>query len=78
MVKSKKMLIGAGLLGLVVLTWIAALLSLLLFEPTLAQWTLIVTTAAIVTEVAMWIGVALLGLTVLNRFRIWARLRGTR
>jgi uncharacterized membrane protein len=78
MAKSRKLLIGACLLGLVVLVWAGALLALLLVRPTLAQWTLIVTAAALVTEVAMWIGVALLGLTALNRFRIWARLRGTR
>ncbi|MDQ8757970.1 hypothetical protein RCO27_17225 [Sphingosinicella sp. LHD-64] len=78
MVKSNKLLIGAGLLGLVILAWTGALIAFLLLKPTLAQWTLIVTMAAIVTEVAMWIGVALLGFTALDRFRIWARLRGTR
>jgi Sec-independent protein secretion pathway component TatC len=78
MVKSNKLMIGASLLGLVILAWTGALIAFLLLKPTLAQWTLIVTTAAIVTEIAMWIGVALLGLTALNRFRIWARLRGTR
>ena len=78
MVKSKKLLIGAGLLGIVVLAWTGALLAFLLLEPTLAQWTAIVTAAAIVTEVALWIGVALLGLTALNRFRIWNLLRRTR
>jgi hypothetical protein len=65
-------------LGLIVLAWTGALLAFLLLEPTLAQWTLIVTAAAIVSEVAIWICVALLGLTALNRFRIWTRLRGTR
>jgi len=78
MVKSKRLLIGALLAGIVVLAWTGALLAFLLLHPTLAQWTLIVTAAAIVSEVALWIGVALLGLTALNRFRIWARLRGTR
>ena len=78
MVKSKKLLIGACLVGIVVLAWTGALLAFLLIKPTLAQWTLIVTAAAIVSEVAMWIGVALLGLTVLDRFRIWSRLRGSR
>lgn len=78
MVKSKKMLIGACLLGIVVLAWTGALLAFLLLDPNLAQWTLIVTAAVIVSEVALWIGVALLGLTALDRFRIWARLRGTR
>ena len=78
MMKSKKLLIGAGLVGLVVLAWTGALIALLLFKPSLAQWTLIVTAAAIVSEIAMWIGVALLGLTMLDRFRIWSRLRGSR
>lgn len=78
MVKSKKLLIGAGLLALVVLAWTGAFLVWLLFNPTLAQWTLTVTAAAIVSEVAMWAGVALLGLTALNRFRIWSRLRRAR
>ena len=78
MVKSKKLLIGAGLLGTVILAWTGALLAFLLLDPTLAQWTAIVTAAAIVSEVALWIGVALLGLTALNRFRIWSRLRGPR
>lgn len=78
MVKSKKLLVGAALVGLVVLAWTGPLLAFLLLDPTLAQWTLIVTAAAIVSEIALWIGVALLGLTALDRFRIWARLRGTR
>lgn len=78
MLKSKKLLIGAGLVGLVILVWAGAFLALILFKPNLAQWTLIVTAAAIVSEIAMWIGVALLGLTALNRFRIWTRLRGSR
>lgn len=75
MIKSKKLLIGACLLGIVALVWIGAVLALLLLDPTIAQWTLIVTGAAIVSEIAMWIGVALLGLTALDRFRIWSRLR---
>lgn len=78
MVKSKKLLIGALLLGLVVLAWTGVFLVWLLFSPTLTQWTLAVTAAAIVSEVAMWIGVALLGVTALDRFRIWTRLRKTR
>lgn len=78
MVKSKKVLIGALLLGLVVLAWTCVFLVWLLFSPTLTQWTLAVTAAAIVSEVAMWIGVALLGITALDRFRIWTRLRKTR
>lgn len=75
MIKSKKLLIGACLLGIAALVWIGAVLALLLLDPTIAQWTLIVTGSAIVSEIAMWIGVALLGLTAFDRFRIWSRLR---
>ena len=78
MVKSKKLLIGAGLLGVVVLAWTGVFLVWLLLSPTLTQWTLVVTAAAIVSEIAMWIGVALLGITALDRFRIWTRLRRRR
>ncbi len=78
MVKSKRLLIGAFLVGLVVLAWTGVFLVWLLLSPTLAQWTLAVTAAAIVSEFAMWIGVALLGITALDRFRIWTRLRRTR
>lgn len=78
MVKSKKLIIAASLLGIVVLAWTGALLAFLLVKPTLAQWTLIVTGAVIVTEIAMWAGVALLGLTALDRFRVWKRLRAKR
>ena len=78
MLKSKKLLFGAGLLAIVVLYWTGAVLALLLLKPTVAQWTLIVTTGAILSEIAMWIGVALLGFTALNQFRIWTRLRGRR
>lgn len=76
--KSRKTLLGAGLLGLVILTWVAIFSARFLFDPTVPQWVMLVTVGAIVTEVALWVGVALLGLTALNRFRIWERLRGKR
>lgn len=74
MTKSKKTL-AALLVGIVVLVWVGAFLALLLFKPNLAQWTAIVTAGALISEVAMWAGVALLGVTALDRFRIWTRLR---
>lgn len=73
--KMKRRLVGAALLAFVALVWASAFLALKLFEPSVAQWTLIVTAAAIATEVAMWAGVALLGWTALDRFRVWKRLR---
>jgi hypothetical protein len=75
MVKSKKTLAAAALIGVIVLVWAGAFLALLLFRPNLAQWTAIVTVCALISEAAMWAGVALLGLTAFDRFRIWARIR---
>lgn len=75
MVKSKKTLAAAALVGIVVLVWAGAFLALVLFRPNLAQWTAIVTACAVISEIAMWAGVALLGVTALDRFRIWTRLR---
>ena len=76
--KSKKLLIGLAALTLVVLAWTAVLLTYVLFDPTLAQWTLVVTIAAIATEVAAWVGAAILGITALQRCSAWFRLRGAR
>ena len=78
MLQTKKKLIGAVLLGVVALAWAGAFLALVLYKPDIAQWTLIVTAAAVVTEVAMWMGVALLGITALDKLRIWTRLRRAR
>ena len=78
MVTSKKKLAAGVLIGIVVLVWAGAFLALVLFKPNLAQWTAIVTACALISEVAMWSGVALLGLTALDRFRIWTRLRRKR
>lgn len=70
MFKTKKRIAAGGLVALVLLTWVAAFAAIRLFDPTIAQKTLIVTCAAIVSEVAMWIGVAILGITALDRFRV--------
>ena len=75
MATSKKKLAAAVLIGIVVLVWAGAFLALYLFKPNLAEWTAIVTACALISEVAMWAGVALLGVTALDRFRIWTRLR---
>lgn len=75
MIKGKKKLLAAILLGLVVTVWTAAAAALVLLEPTLAQWTLIVTAAALATEGAMWVGAVLLGIEAIRRLRarIWLR-----
>ena len=76
MFKSRKSIAAAALVGIVVLVWAGAFLALVLVKPNLAQWTAIVTVCAVISEIAMWAGVALLGVTALDRFRIWSRLRG--
>ncbi len=75
MLSRNKKLIAALLLGLVVLVWSGAAAALILFEPSLAQWTLIVTIAALVTEGAMWVGAVLLGIEAIRRLRarLWMR-----
>jgi hypothetical protein len=73
--KSKKKIAAIALVSAVVLIWAGAFLALVLFKPNLAQWTAIVTTCALLSEAALWAGVALLGLTALDKFRIWARIR---
>lgn len=75
MLNGKKKLIAAGLLALVVLAWAGAALSLVLFEPSLAQWTIIVTVCAVATEVAMWVGAVLLGIEAIGRLRAKLRFR---
>ena len=78
MLNEKKKLIAFGLLGLVVLVWAGAAASLVLFEPTIAQWTLIVTAAALATEAALWIGAVLLGIEAIQRLRARLRLKRPR
>ncbi|MEX0341879.1 MAG: hypothetical protein AB3N06_04775 [Erythrobacter sp.] len=75
MLKTKKKLTAAMLVAAVLLTWIGAIAAIQLLDPTIAQKTIILTFAAIVSEVALWIGVALLGITALDRFRISSFLR---
>ncbi len=75
MINGKKKLLAAILLGLVVAVWTAAAAAFFLLEPSLAQWTLIVTAAALATEGAMWVGAVLLGIEAIRRLRarIWLR-----
>jgi hypothetical protein len=68
MLKSKKLLIGAVLAGAVCVVWTGAILAFLFLEPSVAQWTAIVTVCAVVSEIALWAAVALF--TALDRFRM--------
>jgi len=75
MLNEKKKLIAFGLLGFVALVWAGAAASLVLLEPTIAQWALIVTAAALATEAALWIGAVLLGIEAIRRLRarLWLK-----
>ena len=75
MLNTKTKLLAGTLVGTVILTWVGVVIALRLFDPSLAQKTLIVTVAAIISEVALWIGVALLGMTALDKFRLSSQLR---
>ena len=70
MLTTKKKLVAGVLVGIVILAWVSVFAALKLFDPSVAQKTLIITTAAIISEVALWIGVALLGITALDKFRV--------
>ena len=75
MIMGKKKLLAAALLGLVILAWSGAAAAFFLLEPTLAQWTMIVTACAVATEGALWAGAVLLGIEAIQRLRarIWLR-----
>ena len=73
--KNRKLLIGLGAFGVAVLAWLGAAAAWFFFDPSLAQWTMIVTVAALATELALWVGAAVLGITALQRVRNWMRLR---
>ena len=67
-----KSAIAITTLVVVIAAWIGLATFYFLAKPTLVQWTIAVTTVAIVTEVAMWVGAGLLGFTVLQKRRqIW-------
>jgi hypothetical protein len=68
-------LAALGALAIVLLAWIGVAASWFLLHPSLAQWTLIVTAAALVTEAMLWVGAALLGIAAFARVRGWLRLR---
>jgi hypothetical protein len=75
MLNGKKKAIAFALLAFVVLAWIGVAASLWLLEPSLAQWTLIVTAAALASEGAIWVGAVLLGIEAFARLRAKFRLR---
>ncbi len=61
---------------------IGAFLVWLLLDPTLKQWTLTMAVVAVATEIGLWVGAAILGVSVIqrlrNRWSLTAMLRGRR
>lgn len=62
-------LLRIAVLGLLVLPWIGVAIVWLLFEPTAAHWVLVITAAAVATEIGLYVGAALLGLSAFERIR---------
>lgn len=75
MIRSNKKMIAALLVAMVIGAWTAAFAYLWIGNPSTAQWAAAVTAAAVVSEIALWIAVAGLGLTALDRLRIWRQFR---
>lgn len=70
-----KKLAGIAAIGLLAVTWGAMLVIGLFFEPSTTTWVAIVTAAALATEIAMWIGASIAGITVFQKIRDRLRLR---
>lgn len=57
------------LAAIVVLSWAAVAAFYFLGKPSLAQWTLAVTGAAVITEIAFWVCALMLGVSAIQRRR---------
>lgn len=75
MTRPSKRMIAALLTMIVIGAWTAAFAYLWIGSPTTAQWAAAVTAAAVISEIALWIAVAGLGLTALDKLRIWRQFR---
>jgi hypothetical protein len=61
--------------GLLAATWLTVVVVGAFFEPSKAVWIAIVTAAAIATEVALWLGATIAGITLFEKLRARLRLR---
>jgi len=68
--------LGFGLLAIVLFAWLAVVAGYFLLSPTTAQWTVMVTVAAVITEASMWIAIVWLGFSALRRVSLLAGLFG--
>ncbi len=65
----RKRLIGFATLAAVLTVWIGAFAFYLLFDPNLTQWTLAMAVVAVATEIGLWVGAAIVGVTAIQRLR---------
>lgn len=75
MFRDRKKLIAAIVVGALVLTWVGAIGASLLLDLSKGQKLAMALGLAVATEVALWVGGVLLGITALARIRGWMRLR---
>lgn len=75
MFRDRKKLIAAVVVGALVLAWVGVVGASLLLDLSKGQKVAMVVGLAVVTEVALWVGGVLLGITALARIHGWLRLR---
>jgi hypothetical protein len=75
MFRDKRKLIAALVVGALVLAWAGVVGASVLFDLSKGQKVAMVLALAVATEVALWVGGVLLGITALARIHGWLRLR---
>lgn len=75
MLRDRKKLIAAVVVGALVLAWVGVIGASLLLDLGKAQKVAMVVGLAVATEIALWVGGVLLGITAFTRIRGWTRLR---
>ena len=75
MFRDRKKMIAAIVVGGLILTWTGVVVASLLLDLSKGQKVAMVLGLAVATEIALWVGGALLGITALARIRGWLRLR---
>lgn len=75
MFRYRKKLIAAAVVGALILAWVGVLGAALVLDLSKSQKVAMVVALAVATEVALWVGGALLGITALARIHRWLRLR---
>ncbi|HZG08750.1 MAG TPA: hypothetical protein VEZ70_07220 [Allosphingosinicella sp.] len=75
MLRDRKKLIAALVVGALVLAWVGVIGASLLLDLSKAQKVAMVVGLAVATEIALWVGGVLLGITAFARMHGWMRLR---